>query len=135
MLENRYVFAAAEAVIAVVDQDRNSKLSRKQRGGLYTLEGEVASELYKHLDMTFERALGQAMEQARQEEISLRLGHLDPRDLMGGDWDENKRGQSRIEKLRTLFAQALEELDELENHQCSFGEDDYCVTCGLDGRA
>lgn len=135
MLESKYVFAAAEAVISVVEEDHKGRRPGPDQGGFYTLEGEVASELYKHLDMTFEQALGQALSQARHEEIGVRLGHLDQRDLADGDWHENQGGETQTEKLRTLFARALEKLEELTDHRCEFGEDDYCITCSCDGRA
>lgn len=144
MLDNQSVSAAAGAVISVVDRDRmshpnrpshNNRDDRRERSSFYTLEGEVASELYRHLDMTIETSVRQAIEQARREEVSTRLGHLDPRDLSGGDWYENQGGQTRAERLRILFGQAMDEIDELVNHRCTFAGDDYCVICRCDGRA
>ena len=89
MLENRQVDAAVTAVISVVDDDRRGRRQvGPEQGGYYTLEGAVAAELYKHLASSFEDDLRLALARAREEEIGLRLGHIDVRDL--ADYDPEK---------------------------------------------
>lgn len=140
MLDGRCVDAAAEAIISVVDEDRKGRrpVGPKQ-GGYYTLEGAVAAVIYKNLGESFENVLRRAINAAREEEIGMRLGHIDLRDLADYDPDlpeiEENMPRSRVEELEELLGNAMEELKELREHHCEFGEKDYCVTCGADGRA
>lgn len=140
MLENEQVFAAAAAVISIVDDERGGRRKRPEEGGFFhTLEGEVAQELYKHLESTFEHELRQAIDRARSEEIGMRLGHLDPRDLEDYDPEQPETVETmpptKAEKLQQLLTDAIEELKTLRGHRCEFSEEDYCIVCGLDGRA
>lgn len=136
MLDNRYVSGAAEAVISIVDEDRKGRRKIGPPEGFYTLEGAVEAVLFRHLDRPFERALWQAVEQVRQEEIGMRLGYIDPRDLADYDPDKPENmPKSRAEKLENLLTDALRELATLQEHRCNFNSQDYCTVCGLDGRA
>lgn len=140
MLDGRHVDAAAEAVISVVDEDRRGgRPVGPHQGGYYTLEGAVAAVLYQHLDERFEHVLQRAIKAAQDEETGLRLGHLDLRDLEDYDPEEQETQENmprtRAEELEEILGRALEELKTLREHQCEFDSEQYCVTCGLDGRA
>lgn len=139
MLEGRHVEAAAKAVISLVDEDRRGRRPVGPHQGYYTLEGAVAVELYKHLDSTFERDLRQAIDGARSEEIGMRLGYLEPRDLEDYDPEKPETVENipptKAEKLEQLLTDAIEELKTLREHRCQFSEEEWCMTCGLDGRA
>lgn len=139
MLENQDAFAAAEAVICVVDEDRRHGPGTDTRGAYNTLEGAVAGVLSEHLDMPFEHVLRRAISQARDEETGMRLGYIDPRDLADYDPEKPETADNlpptKAEKLQRLLTDALEELATVREHRCSFDSQDYCTICGLDGRA
>lgn len=131
-LDNETVWRTAEQVIGVVDDYREG---RDKRRVPYTLEGRVAEVLVRNIDRPVERAVRLAVNAATEEEAHLRLGHCDPRELPGSDPERGVLGPSAADRLERLLQGALGELRELRSHTCEFGEDDYCVTCRLDGRA
>lgn len=135
MLDNQDVFAAAKAAILVVEDATENVPIRGVKHNYYTLEGAVSEVLYRHLDMPFERALRQAVDRARDEEIHIRLGSIDPRYLTDEAEDRTERARTQAEQLERLLEDALQDLKRTREHVCDFGSDDYCTTCGLDGRA
>lgn len=42
---------------------------------------------------------------------------------------------TELRDLRADLMQAVREIDEIRNHTHQWNEDDYCRTCGMDGRA
>ena len=56
-------------------------------------------------------------------------------DLAGDDFDPVAQRQEEISHLIGRLKRAHADLGELRTHRHQWGENDYCLTCGADGRA
>lgn len=73
-----------------------------------------------------ERTLDLLYDDGVRELEHIRLGYFDPMEL---DRDD------KLTALRRLCERKIEQIDAMLSHRCEFSDDDYCVVCGLDGRA
>jgi hypothetical protein len=73
---------------------------------------------------TPERTLDLLFQSGVKELASDRLGHIEP--------DEY---EFKLAQLRRLCKEKIKEIDQMLQHRCEFDDNDYCMTCGLDGRA
>lgn len=80
------------------------------------------------------------IETATTDGILQRLRATEATARLVGD-DDGELRLAYVRACRTLGARiaearaALRDLTELRHHRCSWNEDDYCNTCGADGRA
>lgn len=137
------LWSAARAAIGVMEDERGGARPGPDAGGAHTLEGAVARAISGCLAESFEDRLRREIQAANQEEAGLRLGHLDLRDLADYDAETHEfaaagptRPRSRADELIEQMRGAIDSLERLSSHACSFDpETDYCTLCGADGRA
>ncbi len=103
--------------------------AREHRAKL-SIEGRIADAMGR----SYGDALSLMVGEGRQELQHIRLGHYDPRED-AHESDDPDAGLSRLDLLKRTCQETVEEIGGLLDHRCEFGEDDWCVTCGLDGRA
>jgi hypothetical protein len=73
---------------------------------------------------TPERTLDLLFQSGVNELASDRLGHIELDDY-----------EFKLAQLRRLCKEKIKEIDQMLQHRCEFNDNDYCMTCGLDGRA
>ncbi len=83
---------------------------------------------------SYEEALGLMLAEGVRDAEYESLSGVSASDFAeeGDDPDEHL---SSLEKLKRACQRTIERVDEQLGHVCSYGEDDYCTTCGGDGRA
>lgn len=116
---------AAENAYAQAHATRNGE-EKYEGQHEYLNKLEIEGLIADAIGPTPERTLDLLFQSGVKELEHIRLGHYDPREEDGDD---------KLTELRKLCAQKIEEIDAMLSHTCTFNADDYCMTCGLDGRA
>lgn len=95
---------------------------------------DIENRIAHSMGRSYKDALALMLAEGQHELQMIYLTGYDPRED-AIDSDDPDAGKSKLQLLKEACQATIREVEELQGHRCEFSEDDYCVTCGLDGRA
>lgn len=108
----------------VVNQVYFDALAGKKRHEIDPMAYRIIADAFN-----LEYVLQAALDDVKIEEQHFRMGTANPEEL-------HELGLfTQAEEMASLCNDALTRVQEVELHRCEFTADDWCPTCGLDGRA
>lgn len=126
---------AAEVAASIAHRTLCGRLGDPQsaEAAVRELRFELTEHLARYIHRPVRHAVADLVDDARAEEANVRQGLYEAA-------EEGEDYVPLATRLRRELVQAIEELDELEGHRCSWDEEPetgrvYCTVCGADGLA
>lgn len=126
---------AAESATSIAQRTLRGRLGdlRSAEAAVRELRFELTEHLAQYIHQPLRYAIADLVDDARAEEANVRQGLYEAA-------EEGEDYVPLATRLRWELVQAIEELDELGGHRCSWDEDPetgrvYCTVCGADGLA